>query len=231
MPALSPPLPHPDPYPDPDPDPCQRPLPQARKARSKTRKPKFLSLDRTHSPNPPDSPLHLFPLHPEINQDEPTSSSPNLEDNVAWLLEPEPSFSSEETAMSSLFSGEISGGDCPNQETFDFTETMGGKDLEATALRKRSEEREEKWVFCKPWGDEEVNQGLCLKLDYEEILNAWSDKGSLYIEGEGPQTVPQEQPNVSIIMVMTCIMRFVHYFIEIQLGFLVWDIKLGVIFL
>jgi hypothetical protein len=29
-----------------------------------------------------------------------------------------------------------------------------------------------------------------LKLDYQEILNAWSDKGPLYIEGESPQTVP-----------------------------------------
>ncbi|CAN6464333.1 unnamed protein product [Victoria cruziana] len=34
-------------------------------------------------------------------------------------------------------------------------------------------------------------QGLSLKLDYEEVLNAWSDKGSLYIEGECPQTVPR----------------------------------------
>ncbi|XVE84081.1 hypothetical protein DITRI_Ditri16bG0140500 [Diplodiscus trichospermus] len=31
---------------------------------------------------------------------------------------------------------------------------------------------------------------LALKLDYEEIMNAWSDKGPLYIKGESPQTVP-----------------------------------------
>ncbi|KAB2620329.1 zinc finger protein CONSTANS-LIKE 6-like [Pyrus ussuriensis x Pyrus communis] len=32
---------------------------------------------------------------------------------------------------------------------------------------------------------------LALKLDYEEILNAWSDKGPLYIDGgDSPQTVP-----------------------------------------
>lgn len=31
---------------------------------------------------------------------------------------------------------------------------------------------------------------LSLKLDHEGILNAWSDKGSLYVEGEAPQTVP-----------------------------------------
>ncbi|XP_044466539.1 uncharacterized protein LOC123196542 [Mangifera indica] len=32
---------------------------------------------------------------------------------------------------------------------------------------------------------------LALKLDYQEILNAWSDKGPLYVDGESPQTVPQ----------------------------------------
>ncbi|XVF60151.1 hypothetical protein PTKIN_Ptkin08bG0021000 [Pterospermum kingtungense] len=31
---------------------------------------------------------------------------------------------------------------------------------------------------------------LALKLDYEEIMNAWSEKGPLYIEGESPRTVP-----------------------------------------
>ena len=31
---------------------------------------------------------------------------------------------------------------------------------------------------------------LSLKLDHEGILNAWSDKGSLYVAGEAPQTVP-----------------------------------------
>ncbi|XP_015579515.1 uncharacterized protein LOC8260335 [Ricinus communis] len=42
-------------------------------------------------------------------------------------------------------------------------------------------------------GDDHNNKimGLVgLKLDYQEILNAWSDKGPLYIKGESPQTVP-----------------------------------------
>lgn len=34
------------------------------------------------------------------------------------------------------------------------------------------------------------NQRLSLKLDYEEILNAWSDKGPLYVYADPPQTVP-----------------------------------------
>lgn len=42
------------------------------------------------------------------------------------------------------------------------------------------------------WGGA-PSQGLSLKLDYEEILTAWSDKGSLYINGEGPQVVPELQ--------------------------------------
>lgn len=32
---------------------------------------------------------------------------------------------------------------------------------------------------------------LSLKLDYQEILNAWSDKGPWYLDGESPQTVPE----------------------------------------
>lgn len=31
---------------------------------------------------------------------------------------------------------------------------------------------------------------LALKLDYEQIMEAWSDKGTLYVDGEPPQTVP-----------------------------------------
>lgn len=31
---------------------------------------------------------------------------------------------------------------------------------------------------------------VALKLDYEEIINAWSDKGPLYIDGESSQIVP-----------------------------------------
>ncbi|KAF3776481.1 Zinc finger protein CONSTANS-LIKE 7 [Nymphaea thermarum] len=92
--------------------------------------------------------------------------------------------------------------------------------LALTALRGRVVEEPERWVFfprvvveeeacssnssggggggrfwCSPVEDhhhhQENQQGLSLKLDYEEVMNAWSDKGSLYIEGECPQTVPR----------------------------------------
>ncbi|XP_044504183.1 zinc finger protein CONSTANS-LIKE 6-like isoform X1 [Mangifera indica] len=40
---------------------------------------------------------------------------------------------------------------------------------------------------------------LSLKLDYQEILNAWSDRGPLYVDGESPQTVPElHDANVAI---------------------------------
>ncbi|WOK96588.1 hypothetical protein Cni_G05295 [Canna indica] len=41
------------------------------------------------------------------------------------------------------------------------------------------------------WRCAAVTQALALKLDYEEILAAWSDRGPLYLDGDGPQVVPQ----------------------------------------
>lgn len=43
------------------------------------------------------------------------------------------------------------------------------------------------------------NKKNLLKLDYQEILKAWSDKGSLYIQGDSPQTVPDLQDNTSLV--------------------------------
>ncbi|KAK4426096.1 protein CHLOROPLAST IMPORT APPARATUS 2 [Sesamum alatum] len=77
------------------------------------------------------------------------------------------------------------------------------------ALRNRERESgEEKWVSYsevvkRKVKEEEVSssaavdlhpaagtQGLWLKLDYEEIMNAWSNKGPLYVEAESSQIVP-----------------------------------------
>uniref|UniRef100_A0A2P2JX74 Uncharacterized protein n=1 Tax=Rhizophora mucronata TaxID=61149 RepID=A0A2P2JX74_RHIMU len=51
-------------------------------------------------------------------------------------------------------------------------------------------------------GDQKSLVGL--KLDYEDILNAWSDKGPLYIQGEFPQTVPDwhDASNVMILQAL-----------------------------
>ncbi|XP_070023720.1 zinc finger protein CONSTANS-LIKE 16-like [Nicotiana sylvestris] len=99
-----------------------------------------------------------------------------------------------------------------------YADTYRGKqgELVRTALRNKERENkeEEKWVVYSDVVDldqhsettrkeEEVSscsidrprkrnqqQQLSLKLDYEEILNAWSDKGSLYLQAESSQIVP-----------------------------------------
>lgn len=84
-------------------------------------------------------------------------------------------------------------------------------ELVRTALRNKERENreEEKWVVYSDVvdldqhsestrKDEEVSscpwnkrqQQLSLKLDYDEILNAWSDKGPLYLQSQSPQIVP-----------------------------------------
>uniref|UniRef100_A0A2P2JX61 Uncharacterized protein LOC8260335 isoform X2 n=1 Tax=Rhizophora mucronata TaxID=61149 RepID=A0A2P2JX61_RHIMU len=44
-----------------------------------------------------------------------------------------------------------------------------------------------KMMQVHDWGPKRL---VGLKLDYQEVLNAWSDKGPLYFKGESPQTVP-----------------------------------------
>ncbi|KAK4712642.1 hypothetical protein R3W88_007155 [Solanum pinnatisectum] len=87
-------------------------------------------------------------------------------------------------------------------------------ELVRTALRNKEREHreEEKWVVYSdvvdfhqhsestrkdeevsscPWNKHhQRQQQLSLKLDYDEILNAWSDKGPLYLQSESPQIVP-----------------------------------------
>uniref|UniRef100_A0A1J3FS97 Protein CHLOROPLAST IMPORT APPARATUS 2 n=1 Tax=Noccaea caerulescens TaxID=107243 RepID=A0A1J3FS97_NOCCA len=79
-----------------------------------------------------------------------------------------------------------------------------------TAMRKGASEEEEtteeRWVSysevveevmsrsgtprCYGGDGNEGRPSLTLKLDYEQIMDAWSDKGTLYVDGEPPQTVP-----------------------------------------
>nr|ASW41094.1 CONSTANS-LIKE 16 [Ginkgo biloba] len=44
---------------------------------------------------------------------------------------------------------------------------------------------------------DESQHKLSLKLDYEEVINAWSGRGSLYIDEQSPQTVPDEDDDES----------------------------------
>ncbi|PHT91985.1 hypothetical protein T459_07098 [Capsicum annuum] len=103
-----------------------------------------------------------------------------------------------------------------SEASLTYADTYRGQqgELVRTALRNKEREHseEEKWVVYSDVvdvdqhsettrKDEEVSscprnkhhqrqQQLSLKLDYDEILNAWSDKGPLYLHSESPQIVP-----------------------------------------
>ncbi|VFQ91865.1 unnamed protein product [Cuscuta campestris] len=174
-----------------------------RKTRTRTRKPKFLSL-RLQFPaepkqEPPESP-------PPCVVPEPESATPpvvvKLEDSaaeestVAYDL-----FSAAEsdgatttiTALLGAPSTSASSGEGPLR----FSYGCRGASLARTALRsKQRDPCEEKWVSysevtsCAAAVPAADRRRLSLKLDYQGIINAWSDKGPLYIQTESPQTVP-----------------------------------------
>ncbi|EXC31406.1 Protein CHLOROPLAST IMPORT APPARATUS 2 [Morus notabilis] len=212
-------------------------LKPARKSRTKTRKPKFLSLSKEIKPQTTPKPtseitemtrhhhqLNLFPLHPEnlVCDDRADEDAALLfhsdgggggggAASLSTLLHTTTTttnntMSSEEDSLSyayeeeELLSYKCGGGGRVEAET-----------LVKTAMRNRERDlSEEKWVCYSEVVEkkevveaEEVtsssettamNKGnLSLKLDYQGILNAWSDKGSLYIQGsdrQSPQTVP-----------------------------------------
>lgn len=90
--------------------------------------------------------------------------------------------------------------------------------LVRTAMRRNKEREpsEERWVryseVVERRDDQEVsscsaavdgadlgcwrNRGLSLKLNYEEILNAWSDKAPLYVHAAAAQDSPQTVPDI-----------------------------------
>ncbi|XP_057491017.1 zinc finger protein CONSTANS-LIKE 7-like [Actinidia eriantha] len=182
-----------------------------RKSRTKTRKPKFLSLRLQLSPGekkqrsremtktPPAATRHqqqlnLFPLHPENLVD-------THDDNVARFFDAADGGATTLTAL--LGGGSSSEENAPSLTyAYDAQDSGDGDDLVRTALRSKERDASgEKWV-CYSEVVEEVTscaadlrdtirtRGLSLKLDYQEIMNVWSDKGPLYIHVESPQTVP-----------------------------------------
>lgn len=40
------------------------------------------------------------------------------------------------------------------------------------------------------WPQHDLKKPLSLQLDYEDVINAWSDRGSLWMDGQRPQIVP-----------------------------------------
>ncbi|XP_023526082.1 protein CHLOROPLAST IMPORT APPARATUS 2-like [Cucurbita pepo subsp. pepo] len=214
----------------------QRPI---RKSRTKTRRPKFLSLrselisprisqisPMTHDPSapppPPQKQLTLFPLHPE-------NLVEDREENVALMFEND--VVSSCCSLGSFlptYHNDVSS----EEESRNLAEEAA---LVRTAMRSRERETgaEEKWVCYSEvvekkeepsWTaaaaeEEEVEEvtstatkkkkkkkkkvemrgkQLRLKLDYEGILNAWSDKAPLFINGESPQTVPNLHDDGSV---------------------------------
>ncbi|KAL6139513.1 hypothetical protein ACLB2K_057817 [Fragaria x ananassa] len=167
--------------------------------------------------------LNLFPLHPELNAAE--AADHQSDDNVALLFESDGGatlhglLTSADTATTTTTSTMSS--DHDQAESNYGYRGGGGDDIVRTAMRGSGGDRSvEKWVCYSELVKEEVeltatattssastccsvgddrkshqDQRLALKLDCEEVLNAWSDKGSLYIKTEDgepppPQTVP-----------------------------------------
>ncbi|KAL6978247.1 hypothetical protein U1Q18_041039 [Sarracenia purpurea var. burkii] len=204
-------------------------LKPARKTRTKTRRPKFLSLRLEISPENTQQSgemtkkapttatataaathrhhqLNLFPLHPEnLVEDKDTSQ----DENVANF------FYSADGGATATLTTLLGAGSCSSDNAApspSLTYAYGACDgeegaLARTALRskERTDTREERWVCYSEvveTKEEEVSsctadvrdkmqtQGLSLKLDYQEVMNAWSGKGPLYIQLESPQTVP-----------------------------------------
>ncbi|CAN4079175.1 unnamed protein product [Withania somnifera] len=154
--------------------------------------------------------LNLFPLHPENLVDSTAhvalffAGTENSATNLSELLLDRNISTSTVPNYMTVSSSEAS---------LTYTETYRGQqgELVRTALRNKEREHreEEKWVVYSDVvefdqhsettrKEEEVSSGprnkhhqqLSLKLDYDEILNAWSDKGPLYLQAESPQIVP-----------------------------------------
>ncbi|KAJ0243501.1 CCT domain-containing protein [Hirschfeldia incana] len=94
-----------------------------------------------------------------------------------------------------------------NLSPYDRGGSSASSSLLKTAMRKgaskEEETTEERWVSYSEVVEEVMSRSgtprpdgkdgrpsLTLKLDYEQIMEAWSDKGTLYVDGEPPQTVP-----------------------------------------
>lgn len=180
-------------------------LKPARKIRTRTRKPKYLSLRlKLSAENSQDSgqkphQLNLFPLHPEEKD--------MHDENVACLLA-----SHAGATLTGLLED---GGEVAYSEDGSLSQSLtyvyeGHDSLVRTALRskERDSSEKEKWVSYSEVvekKEEEVNScpadrklykdrtargSLLLKLDYQVVMNAWSDKGPLYVQADCGQIVP-----------------------------------------
>lgn len=224
------------------------PAKSARKTRTKTRKPKYLSLKLQLSaskkpqtqPKPTKMPhkqqLNLFPLHPEnLVHDKDFHDSDQVSDHVAFLFETATDTSTslhgilDSTTTTTSENGPLSPSLTYVYRGHDGEEKGAVSSLVKTAMKcKEREASEERWVsYCElveKKEQEEVSscyaaadtlekmvqaQGDCkkglvgLKLDYQEIMNVWSDKSSPYIKGESPQIVPDLHEDSKVIFLIS----------------------------
>ncbi|CAH8314071.1 unnamed protein product [Eruca vesicaria subsp. sativa] len=166
-------------------------LETSHKFRTKTKKPKFLSLKlelnttgTTKSKN--------------IGADTTPFKEKNIAENVGGEKEEElfatdSTISSIHDLLPSSTSAAVDGG----RNLSSYGSSSSSSSLIRTALKKGASE-EERWVSysevmsrrCCGGDGKEGRCSLALKLDYEQIMEAWLDKGALYIDGEPPQMVP-----------------------------------------
>lgn len=194
------------------------PTPPRRKNRTKTRKPKFVSLRLQLSPNhhKPSSPclgkemtqqqqLNLFPLHPEKLVDE--KDMMQDDQNVAFLFTSHAPATLngllEQDSPTTTTTTEEDQEECWRRWPLDEENGSWLVRKAMKRMRRKEEERdgrEERWVCYSEvtsyssaaTTDSSATAStttfglLSLKLNYEGVLNAWSDQRSLYVPGETP---------------------------------------------
>ncbi|KAG7550619.1 CCT domain [Arabidopsis thaliana x Arabidopsis arenosa] len=134
------------------------------------------------------------------------------------------------------------GGERNNLSPYDRQEHgSSSSSLLKTAMRKGASEEEEtteeRWVSYSEVVEEVMSRSgtprccggdgndgrpsLALKLDYEQIMEAWSDKGTLYIDGEPPQTVPDlhastdvSKPSFFFFFFIWCFIFIINAYID-----------------
>ncbi|XP_076881932.1 uncharacterized protein LOC143530212 isoform X2 [Bidens hawaiensis] len=191
-----------------------------RKTRTKLRKPKYLSLRlQLAATTPPPTDHHdasqlinLFPLHPENLVEE--------HDDMACIFSSCEDVDGSATTLTGLLCSEEDDDEhntnnVPSPSSVNYAD----EELVRTAMRKHKTDRNhdhEKWVSYSEVFDSRKkiiteissssststchnninNRKLVLKLDYENIIKSWVNKGPLYIHNNSdpqPQSVPDLQ--------------------------------------
>lgn len=171
------------------------PRPRPRRRR---RRPKYLSLRRQLSCPAISSSSSADDVGIGMITDQLEDRDPN----VACLLEP-----ADDVGVAALLGGDSTAVPPEPPSSSSPSSSSMSLDGDDEELARRALRGRERWVFCSSSPssiDTAAGSGcgvdllrgmpqktLSLKLDYDEILTAWSDRGPLYIDGETPQAVPE----------------------------------------